>query len=79
MSDVEDIKGIFKRYRWAVDELVYDQKLQEATELSNGKNQLCYDYLLRRYGSTREVVAMLKALIRLQDGPRKALAARKDK
>jgi hypothetical protein len=79
MSRAENLKALFKRYRWTVEELVYDQKLQEATELVNGTNQPIFQYLCSRLGSAAAVEAAIRSMMHLQAGPRKALAVRKDK
>lgn len=79
MSRAENLRALFKRHRWAVDELVYDQKLQEANDLVNGTNQPCFQYLCSRLGSATAVESSLRSLMHLQDGPRKALAGRKGK
>ena len=78
MTPQEELKILVKNSRWAFDELVVDQKMQEANGLCSERSAgPMFLYLRECLGSTAAVLGALKCVIRDHNGRRlKSLSLR---
>lgn len=56
-NDIDVLKAIIHRSRWCLEELVVDQKDQEANALISGGAKDMVKYLVSKFGSVQAVVA----------------------
>lgn len=71
-SAVTLLKALAKHSRWAFEELVIDQKMQEANRLCSGTTTGMYQYLLTVFGSKDELAGAVAAIAK-QRRPYKSL------
>lgn len=72
-EQVQELKVIVRKHRWAVEEMVLDQKMQEANTLMSGAPNAMYAYLVEKFGDGMSVLSCLRHLVIVQRGRRKTL------
>jgi len=72
-KEADALKTLIRSHRWALEELVMDQKMQEVNGLFNGAPKGMIAYLVSKFGSVRSVILNAKDLIRWQRGRAKTL------
>jgi hypothetical protein len=74
MTRKEETVLLFKRHRWAAEELAYDQKMQELNTLCSTHPRGLFEYLVECYGgSLKELNAAMTAIVVMQKERRKTL------
>ena len=77
MTAKEELTMYAKNHRWAFDELVVDQKMQEANRLCSEANvQPMFEYLKTAMGDARAVLGALRWLVTTQKRRLKSLNLR---
>lgn len=72
-QEQEALKTTFRKHRWTLEELVIDQKMQEANRLISGDANAMYSYLRECFGSGLSVLVHARSLLRDQRERRKTL------
>jgi len=72
----EELKVLFRRHRWAFEEMVYDQKTQEANTLASGGGNAMFAYLKDCFGTSDAVLESLRDMVVRQKRRLKSLHMR---
>ena len=73
MSPMEELRDLAKHAEWAFEELVVDQKMQEANRIMGSGVNGCWKYLKEQFGSGKSALKELRILVRTQNGRRKTI------
>lgn len=76
VKEMQALKILARNHRWALEELVADQKDQEANLLISGNLGGMYDYLRAQFGFGRAVLIQARTLLFYQRDRRKTLRMR---
>jgi hypothetical protein len=72
-AELAQLKAAIKHTRWALEELTYDQKQQEASALVSGSPKEMVQYLAGKFGSVGSVLMATHDLRKTQGGRAKTL------
>lgn len=72
-SDVAELKTIFHKHVWVIEEMIMDFKMQEVNRLVSGNANGMFTYLRDQLGSGESVLGTARDLIIRQRARRKTI------